>query len=135
MFNPYPYPNYQQPNYGGFQNPYGQPQYPNQPQQAQKPYFDFVNGIEGAKSYRLNPGQTAFLMDNDNAVLYVKTANAMGQSSIEYYSISKITEDAVRGEKAAQTGYVSRDDFDALAKKVTLLERSMNSKPEESANV
>lgn len=129
--NPYqPYqPNpYGQPNYG-FQQPYQAPQ----PQpQVQKPNFDFVNGIEGAKSYRLMPNQSAILLDNENSLLYIKSANALGQSSIEYYSIQKTSEDAVKGTPKKDASFVSREDFDELVKKVTLMERAM--KPQDKSN-
>ena len=126
-YNPYqPYqPNpYGQPAYG-FQQPTYQPPQP-QPQ-VQKPLFDFVNGVEGAKSYRLLPNQSAILLDNDNSLMYIKTANALGQSAIEYYSIQKTTEESLRGtpKQEPSASYVSRDDFDALVKKVTLMERAM----------
>ena len=135
--NPYqPYQPYQPNPYGqptyGFQQPPYQPQIQQPQPQVQKPLFDFVNGVEGAKSYRLLPNQSAILLDNDNSLMYIKTANALGQSAIEYYSIQKTTEEMLRGTPKQEVSFVSREDFDELVKKVTLLERAVRPQQDKS---
>lgn len=56
-------------------NPYGNnfyPNYQNQYQQARPNIiFSFVNGIDDAKAYILQPNQTAYLKDN-NSTFYMK---------------------------------------------------------------
>lgn len=60
-----------------------------QPQQAQIPQpqapqapkpgsFIWVQGEAGAKSYTVNAGETVMLMDAENGVFYIKTADASG---------------------------------------------------------
>ena len=57
-------------------NPYGNnfyPNYQNQYQQARPNIiFSFVNGIDDAKAYILQPNQTAYLKDNNSTFLYEK---------------------------------------------------------------
>ena len=141
---PYMQPNYQggvQPNfYPGMQPP--QNNYPqNQPQQsAQLNQYAFVNGIEGAKSYQVQPNQTILLMDSDNPVCYMKTANAMGQSSLRYFRLQEINEQDTRdlmnpqGKQVNTTDYVLKADFDALSKRLDELTRKIEKPSRASGN-
>ena len=108
-YNPYnPYAPYApQPGYGA-------------PQQPQQNTYAFVNGIEGAKSFQMAPNQTVLLMDSDNPVAYMKQSNGMGQSTIKYFKLVETSEDELKA-KPANPEYVSRADFEALAKKVESL--------------
>ena len=117
-FNPYsPYP----------QAPYAQPSfpYPNQSPQMMAPQantYAFVNGVEGAKSFQVAPNQSVMLMDSEQPIAYKKTANGMGQASIQYFRLTEISEEEARGRKAQPASeYVLKTDFDALAKKVDSL--------------
>ena len=108
-YNPYnPYQPYTpQPSYG-FQQP-------------QQNTYAFVNGIEGAKSYPMQPNQTVMLMDSDNPIAYMKQSNAMGQATIKYFKLVETTEEELRGKPKEQASYVTKSDFDALSKKVESL--------------
>ena len=103
------------------QYPYGVPSYGYQQsfQQPQNTYA-FVNGIEGAKSYPMQPNQTVMLMDSDNPIAYMKQSNGMGQSTIKYFKLVETSEEALKGTKPA-TEYVTKADFDELSKKVASL--------------
>jgi hypothetical protein len=80
-------PNYP---YVGFQAPQ-QPQIPPQPQyrpQQQQPVANgiiWVQGLAGAKSYLLAPGQTAMLMDSENPVFYIKSADQSGMPTLRAF--------------------------------------------------
>lgn len=128
-----PYPNF------GF-NPY--PAYPQQPpvygvpqQQAnnvqnQMNQYAFVNGVEGAKSFIMQPNQTVLLMDSENPVCYMKQSNGLGQSTLRYFKLTEITEQDVRnnaskGDKVINNDYVLRSDYDALLKRVGDLEAKL----------
>lgn len=104
-YNPYPYPS--QPGYG-FQ------------QYQQQNTYAFVNGIEGAKSYIVQPNQTVMLMDSDAPMAYMKQANAMGQSTIRRFRLVEVTEPDVRDRPEADL-YVTKEEFqafkDSLSKK------------------
>lgn len=99
-----PYPSY----------PYPQSYYPQQPQQT----YAFVNGIEGAKSYPMQPNQTVMLMDSENPIAYMKQSNGMGQATLKYYRLVETSESELKGQVAKQTDFVSKADFDILSAKV-----------------
>ena len=83
-----PYMPYGMPNY----NPYNQPAY-GQPQvQQNNNYYSIVNGLDGAKSFQVMPNQTMLLMDSDKPIVYKKSANGLGQATIECFKLVGITE-------------------------------------------
>lgn len=114
-YNPYNNPYTPQTNYGGYAQPY----------QPQKPLFDFVNGIEGAKSYQMGPGQTAFLFDNENSACYIKTTNGMGVPSIEYFKVAKCTEQDIRGVPQQNNRYATLEQFGSLDARLKAIESSL----------
>lgn len=111
--NPYnPYNPYApQPNYGSF------PAYGQQQQPAANTYA-FVNGIEGAKSYPMQPNQTVMLMDSENPIAYMKQSNGMGQATLKYFRLVEASESEIRGDMAKpNTEYATKADLSALEKK------------------
>ena len=59
---------------------------------------------------------------SEQPIAYKKTANGMGQASIQYFRLTEISEEEARGKKAQPASeYVLKSDFDALAKKVESL--------------
>lgn len=122
-YNPYnPYNPYApQPAFGGFPNPYA-PQQQAQPQPQAQPQLNtyaFVNGIEGAKSFPMQPNQTVMLMDSENPVAYMKQSNGMGQATLKYFRLVETSEAELRGQAAKPSvEYAMKADLDALAKRV-----------------
>lgn len=106
-----------------FNNPYGynysQNSYNNYNQQRMNQYA-FVNGIEGAKSFQIQPNSMVMLLDSDNPIIYKKTSNGYGQASIECYKMVQISENELRGVNTTQPtqDFVLKADFDALNKRV-----------------
>ena len=102
-----------------YDNNYGFNYYPNNylPQRANQ-YF-FVNGVEGAKAYQVPAGNTVMLMDNDSTLVFMKTANQLGQTSIRYFKLGEITEDEAKGIN--NINYVSRSEFDEIKTKLDKL--------------
>ena len=50
--------------------------------------FYAVKGEDGALSFPVMPGQKVLLIDSENAVIYVKSANALGQAlPLEIYDL------------------------------------------------
>lgn len=140
---PYMQPNYQggvQPNfYQGMQPP--QNNYTQTPQNnTQMNQYAFVNGIEGAKSYQVQPNQTILLMDSDNPICYMKMANSMGQSTLRYFKLQEINEQDTRDIMNPQSkpidtnNYVLRADFDALSKRLDELSRKIEKPSRASGN-
>ena len=116
-------------NNNNYYNPYGNP-YMQQPQ-TQVNQYAFVNGIEGAKAYQMQPNQTVLLMDSDREVCYMKQANAMGQSTLRYFKLVEVSEQDLRGQVQVQPDYVLKSDFEALNKKVEDFINSLQKKQKE----
>lgn len=100
----------------GFNNPYGQ---------QRTNDLIFVNGIEGAKSYQMQPNQMIMLLDSDNPIIYKKTSNSYGQSTIECFKMVQISENELKGTNQE---YVLKSDFETLVKRIDDLTKSMEKK-------
>lgn len=108
------------------QNFYNQPQPQNnnwnqqnvqQPAPTQNVNWIQVSGIEGAKNQIVQPGQTAWMMDNNQPYFYVKSVDGVGSSTFRIFQFSEVQE--VTPEQPVQpqidlSGYVKRSEFDAL---------------------
>lgn len=105
----------------GYSNPYGQPKLNNG--------LIFVNGIEGAKSYQMQPNQMVMLLDSDNPIIYKKTSNGYGQSTVECFKMVQVSEEELKGtNNNPNQEYVLKADFDALVKRMDELTKSKESK-------
>lgn len=129
QFGNYPYGNPYQP-YGVNPNGYQNNNYAQQMQQQPQPQMNqyaFVNGIEGAKSFQLQPNQTIMLMDSESPTIFMKQSNNMGQSTLKYYRLTEVTEQELRSKnqpnQQVNNDYVLRSDFEALSKRLDDLSR------------
>lgn len=118
--NPYGYPymtgmpNDKQNNFNNNQGSY--------PNLSQLKQYAFVNGIEGAKAYALMPNQMMLLMDADHPILYRKTSDSLGKSTIDYFAITQISENQVREMiTPKQPEYALKSDVDAINGKLDKL--------------
>ena len=59
------------------------PPYNNFNQPKPQNTYAFVNGLDGAKQYNIPVNQSMLLMDNTQAVCYLKQANALGHWTLE----------------------------------------------------
>ena len=97
-------------NYGGYM-----PQYQNwqQPQMSTLEYrpqqaypqnqqnmgsFAYCMGIEGAKAFPIAPNQTVFLMDSNDPVAYIKSADMSGKQTLRIFDMVERTEEAKQEE-------------------------------------
>ena len=55
-------------------------------------YYAFVNGLEGAKNYPIVANQSLMLMDAENPVCYMKTADLSGKPSLKCFKLVEIDE-------------------------------------------
>lgn len=90
-------------------------------QQSQPPSQNvswiYVSGVDGAKNQIVQPGQTAWMMDNNEPYFYVKSVDGVGSSTFRMFQFAEVQE--VAPEQAAQpqidmSQYVQRGEFDAL---------------------
>lgn len=92
-----------------------------QPTQQQSPNQNvnwiYVSGVDGAKNQIVQPGQTAWMMDNNEPYFYVKSVDGVGSSIFRIFQFVEVQE--VTPEQPAQpqidlSQYVQRGEFDAL---------------------
>lgn len=114
MFNP----NYFNPYMAGApQTPYNTSNASAQPQNTQLNVFAYVNGLEGAKAFFVPPNGRVLLMDSDNPVFYMKTANAMGQTGIRTFKFEEVQE-----QSAPKVDYVKQSDLTVFDVRIKRLE-------------
>ena len=103
-----------------FNNPYTAPT--SNMYSARYNQYAFVNGLEGAKSFQVQPNQSMMLLDSDNSIIYKKSANSYGQATIEYFQMIPISEQDVRNILTPpMPEYVLKSDFDKLMAKIDTL--------------
>lgn len=84
-----------------------------------------VNSLEEAKNYPIQPSTTKMMVDANNPYIYIKTANAMGQVSIQYFKTTPISEDEIKSPSAnSATSYASKEDILNLSKRIEALEKA-----------
>lgn len=113
-----------------FYNPYGPYPYSpygnnnNQPT-TQINQYAFVNGVEGAKAYPVMPNQTMMLMDNDNPIIFMKTANSLGQTTLRYFKMIEINEHDLHVNNNPSVQYALQSDLNAINKRLDDLTKKM----------
>ena len=89
-----------------------------QPTQQQSGGLLWVQGIEGAKSHFISPGQSVLLMDSESNSFFIKSADASGMPlplRIFYYT-ERTSQPAPQTPTAAPvvdtSGFVTREEFE-----------------------
>ena len=133
----------------GYQNPYSQRQpiqpqiqMQNQPQaQTQMPTTPQIQDVrygteEEAKAFIVYPNASAYFIDEPKGRLYVKTANNMGASTMNYFALTPINADGspikpqeptpqidmgefLKKSDLEKYGFVTIDQLDNAIKKLT----------------
>ena len=95
---------------------------PSHPMQQQSSQIIWVSGEAGAKSYLVAPGNTVMLLDAENSVFYLKSADASGMPLplriFDYKERTTAAQQAfggvVTGESVNLDNFVTRKEFDEL---------------------
>lgn len=109
-------------NANQMQNAVTQPPIASQPMQQQSSQIIWVSGEAGAKSYLVAPGNTVMLLDAENSVFYLKSADASGMPLplriFDYKERTTTAQQAfggvVMGESVNLDNFVTRKEFDEL---------------------
>lgn len=122
-------------NYSGI-NPlaYQQPQ-PNwmmpPRQNVQNNGVIWVNGLEGAKGYIVQPNSTVVLMDSEQNCFYLKSANEVGIPSIRIFEFKEKTQTTSAQSEVnldeKLKNYVPRAEFDEIKNTLTNITNMINS--------
>lgn len=81
----------------------------------------YVSGIDGAKNQIVQPGQTAWMMDNNDPYFYVKSVDGVGSSTFRIFQFAEVQEATQEQTTQAQidmSQYVQRGEFDELKAKL-----------------
>ena len=105
-----------------------QPMYPQQVQyqqpvqqiqqpQAQGNGITWIQGIEAAKSYLIAPNSSVVLMDSENPVFYIKSADQSGMPTLRVFKFEEITgqQQQPKAEPVPQIDtsmYITREEFE-----------------------
>ena len=109
-------------NANQMQNAVVQPPAPSQPMQQQSSQIIWVSGEAGAKSYLVAPGNTVMLLDAENSVFYLKSADASGMPLplriFDYKERTTTAQQTFGGSVTAESlnldNFVTRKEFDEL---------------------
>lgn len=114
-----------QPNY--FNANYQPPQMPSYGAQARQSNVDwvYVNGLQGAREQIVQPGCTAWMMDNNDPLIYYKAVDQMGQPTLKAYRLTELEQQGtVPAQPAPQMDlsmFATREDVAAIGAKVDKL--------------
>lgn len=73
-----------------YYNNYNNYTYPNYSQSNNDTNLIFVNGLEGARGYRIRPQQTVLLVDSTQSRIYLKSTDNLGIETMKTYSIAEV---------------------------------------------
>lgn len=81
-----------------------------------------VAGIEGARNQIVQPGHTAWMMDNNSPVFYIKSVDGMGSATFKVFQFAEIAPETLNPVQNQQntpsTDYVTRAEFNALLERL-----------------
>lgn len=81
-----------------------------------------VAGIEGARNQIVQPGHTAWMMDNNSPVFYVKSVDGMGSATFKVFQFAEISPEALNPaynqQNTPNADYVTRAEFNALLERL-----------------
>lgn len=75
--------------------------------------MEMVASIEEAKRFRVFPGHTVYLLDQEQPMIYMKSANQEGGVSLRAFALSEINPSSITDPR-----YISRSDFEAFKKEM-----------------
>ena len=118
---------------------------PSQPVQQQSSQIIWVSGEAGAKSYLVAPGNTVMLLDAENSVFYLKSADASGMPLplriFDYKERTTTAQQAFGGSVTAESvnldNFVTRKEFDELKASIAsqpTLKKTKNNLTEDAEN-
>ena len=117
-------------NTNQMQNAVVQPSMPSQPMQQQSSQIIWVSGEAGAKSYLVAPGNTVMLLDAENSVFYLKSADASGMPlPLRIFDYKERQNASVSDFKAPTSDFSDLDDKFVTRKEFDELKASIASQP------
>ena len=117
---------------------YGQPQpiYNSQPQNAygfNTPYvsgINWVQGVEGAKAFRMKPNDMVIILDSENeGVMYIKTSDSIGMCTLRTFNYKEVIQQ--QPSNTDMTQYVKVSELESKVEEIInkLLGGTKNEQP------
>lgn len=99
----------------------------NQPQTpAANVTWIYVNGWDGARNQIVQPGQTAWMMDNNDPVIYIKAVDNMGSANLRAFKLMEIYQQGASQTPAEDVKYAMAADMTMANERIGRLENALN---------
>ena len=105
---------------------------PQMPQQAQPPAqqsnisWIYVNGVQGARDQIVQPGQTVWMMDNNDPVIHVKAVDGMGTATLKSFQLLEINpQQQTAAPQPDLSQYATRAEVQNLAERLQKFEAEL----------
>lgn len=88
----------------------------------------YVNGVQGARDHIVQPGQTAWMMDNNDPMIHVKAVDSMGTATLKSFRLIEIDPQQAQQQTAPQidvSRFATKDEIKAVSDKLTQLENAL----------
>lgn len=82
-----------------------------------------VNGIQGARDVQIQANRTAWLMDMNQPVFYVKKADSMGVCTLKAYEFHEINPEQ---PKQSEQMFATKDELNAIRAEIRALQEVKN---------
>lgn len=77
--------------------------------------INWVQGIEGAKAWQMQPNNNAMLLDSENeGTFYIKTSDNVGMCNLRIFKYQEITEQQKQTNNVDLSEYVKRSELETL---------------------
>ncbi len=121
-------PSYFNTNYAPPMPQMQQPQTQNQMQTpAANVTWIYVNGWDGARNQIVQPGQTAWMMDNNDPVIYIKAVDNMGSATLRAFKLTEIDQQSTANQTPAEgQKYAMAADMTMANERIGRLESALN---------
>ncbi len=112
-------------------------------QQSQTPSQNvnwiYVSGVDGAKNQIVQPGQTVWMMDNNEPYFYVKSVDKIGSPEFHAFFFQEVSESEINQRTMPTeqpqidlSQYVQRSEFDALKAQLEQLTNTQKKQPQKA---
>lgn len=91
----------------------------NYPQGQSTNGINWVQGIEGAKAWQLQPNSNIILLDSENdGKFYIKTSDNVGMCNLRVFKYEEITNVPKQNSELDLSEYVKRSELESLIKSI-----------------
>ena len=106
-----------------------------QPAQQVNQGLLWVSGEVGAKSYLVAPNSTVLLMDSDDAVFYLKSADSAGLPTLRTFSYVEIESNQNKQKSSeVQKEFVDREEFELFKNEILEKIKTPSTKTKKTTN-